>query len=268
MQPYRKNLHLIFIEKVINMLLMNKVAIITGASRGIGREIAKELARQGAYLILNATNKELLEETKDEFSLIGNKYNHVVVTGDISDLETSEKLVEKAISLYQKVDIVINNAGIVTKESTEEMSIEDWHRVINVNLNGPLYLCKKVLPTMKKQKTGKIINIASRAARHPNLVHSPSYDVSKAGLVSLTKHLALEYGPFGININAICPGPTETDMTKRWSKSQYQNAIKAIPLRRFGDPSEVAQLVVFLASSLANYITGETININGGRSMD
>ena len=121
---------------------------------------------------------------------------------------------------------------------------------------------------MKKQKSGKIINISSRVAKSPNISTSPSYGASKAGVIYLTRHLALELGSFGVNVNDVCPGPIETDMTKKWSDDDYKRAVQNIPLKRFGKPEEVAQVVLFLASDLSNYITGESININGGFLMD
>lgn len=248
------------------MLLEGKVAVITGATRGIGKAIAEEFARQGALLILNGTNEALLQKLKEEISKI-NTNSHLVI-GDISDPKTTEKLIGKAMDLYHQVDILVNNAGIITRESTEKMSLVDWDRVLNVNLNGTLYICKKIIPIMKKQKSGKIINISSRAAKHPKLNTSPSYGASKAGMIYLTRHFALELGPFGVNVNAVCPGPIETAMAKRWSDNYRRKVLANIPLRRLGKPEEVAQTVLFLASNLSNFITGETININGGMSMD
>jgi len=248
------------------LLLEKKVAVITGATRGIGKAIAEEFARQNALLVLNGTNKTLLNKLKD--GLVSINKNVEVVIGDISDPQTAENLISKAMEIYHRIDILVNNAGIILREPTEKMNLVDWQRVIEINLNGTLYTCKKVFPIMKKQKSGKIINISSRAAKYANPNASPSYGASKAGVIYLTRHLAMELGPFGINVNAVCPGPIETDMTKQWSEENRQKVIKNIPLHRFGKPEEVANAVLFLASDLSTFITGESININGGRSMD
>jgi len=248
------------------MLLQDKVVIITGATKGIGRAIAEEFARNGASLILSGTNEELLNKLKEELSLLDKK--HSVVAGDISLPETSERLIDKALNLHKKIDIIVNNAGIVRREPTEKMSLQDWQRVLDVNLNGTLYLCKQAMPILKKQKSGKIISIASGAAKNPHSGASPSYGASKAGIVYLTRHLAMELGPFGINVNAICPGPIVTDLTDEWPEERRQKSIERIPLGRFGKPEEVAHLALFLASNLSDYITGESVSINGGLSMD
>ena len=247
------------------LLLKDKVAVITGATRGIGKAIAIEFAKQGALLVLSGTNNTLLRGVKKEIRLLGGESE--IIIGDIASPHTSEKIVDKTMNTYHKIDILVNNAGIITRETTEKMSLADWHKVMNINLNGVLFISKKVIPIMKKQKSGKIVNISSRTAIIPSLNSSPSYGASKAGILYLTRHFALELGPFGINVNAVCPGPIETDMHKYWSNSDRKKLILNIPLHRVGKPEEVAQLVLFLASDLSKFITGETININGGISM-
>lgn len=247
------------------LLLKDKVAVITGATRGIGKAIAIEFAKQGALLVLNGTNNILLQGVKKEISLLRGKSE--IIIGDIASPHTSEIIVDKTINIYHKIDILVNNAGIITRETTEKMSLDDWHKVINVNLDGVLYISKKVIPIMKKQKSGKIVNISSRTAIIPSLNSSPSYGASKAGVLYLTRHFALELAPFGINVNAVCPGPVETDMHIDWTPEDLKKIISNIPLNRIGKPEEIAQTVLFLACDLSNFITGETININGGISM-
>jgi|LSQX01.3.fsa_nt_gb 3-oxoacyl-[acyl-carrier protein] reductase len=248
------------------MLLKDKVAIITGATKGIGRAIAEEFAKNGASLVLGGTKEELLNKAKEDLSF--ENLRHTVVIGDVSIVETSERLIEAALALGKKIDIIVNNAGIVRREPTEKMRLEDWQKVLDVNLNGTLYLCKLAMPILKKQQFGKIISISSGSAKNAHLGASPSYGASKAGIVYLTRHLATELGPYGINVNAICPGPIETDLTQEWPTNSRQNTIERIPLGRFGMPEEVAHLALFLASSLSDYITGESVSINGGLSMD
>lgn len=244
------------------MLLKDKVAIITGATRGIGRAIAEIFAENGALLVLNGTNKEALNKLQEDINLEGKK--HHIVVGDVSNPRTAEQLVEKAMNQYNRVNILVNNAGISFRVPTEKISLSDWQRVLDVNLNGTFYVCKQVIPIMKKQKSGKIVNISSRGAKIPNLSVAPCYGASKAGINYLTRHLSLELGPFGINVNVVCPGPIETDMTRKWKDTDTKKAMKHIPLGRFGKPEEVAQVVLFLVSDLSNYITGEEIGINGG----
>lgn len=248
------------------MILSNKVAIVTGATRGIGRAITEEFARQGAILILNGLNEHLITQLKNSLFYLSKP--HEIVIGDISDPKTSEDLVRCAMNFHKRVDIVVNNAGTITRESTEKMSLSDWHRVMEINLSGILYLCRQVMPIMKNQKYGKIVNISSKTAKYPHPCASPSYGASKAAVIYLTRHLALELGPFGINVNAVCPGPIDTEMTRQWSDSYYQKVLSGIPLKRLGKPEEVAQTVLFLVSEQSKFITGETININGGDSMD
>jgi len=248
------------------MFIKDKVAIITGATRGIGREIALIFSKYGASLVLNGQNEYLLVELKKRLIRNGTKCS--IVIGDISSPITSKKLVEKAIKQYNHIDILVNNAGIITRIPSEKMNLSEWDRVMEVNLKGTLCTCLAVIPFMKSQKYGKIINISSAAAKYPHPNASPSYGASKAGILYLTRHLALELASHGINVNAICPGPIKTDMTNQWDTVYRNTAISKIPLGRLGKPIEVAYVVLFLASDMSDFITGETININGGTIMD
>lgn len=248
------------------MLLSGKVAIVSGATRGIGKSIACTLAKEGASLIINGTNKNLINEVKQEIKDNGGKC--ISVIGDISDPMTSKEITKAALENYGTIDILVNNAGVISRTSLEEMSMEEWDRTLDINLKGMLYLCLEVLPHMKEKKEGKIVNIASSAAKkaHPNA--SPSYGVSKAGMVYLTRHLALEMSKYGIHVNAICPGPIESDMSDQWTDEYREKVVAKIPLGRIGHPDEVAQVALFLASSMSDFICGEAININGGSFMD
>jgi len=248
------------------MIIRDKVAIITGATRGIGREVALIFARHGASLVLSGQNKKLLIELKKELTKGGSKCS--IVSGDISSPITSKKLVEKAIDQYNRIDILVNNAGIITRTPSEKMSLDEWDKVIEVNLKGTLFTCLEVIPFMKAQKYGKIINVSSSAAKCPHPNASASYGVSKAGVLYLTRHFALEFASYGIYVNAVCPGPIETDMTKQWDPIYRKKVMSKIPLGRLGKPIEVANVVLFLASGMSDFITGEAININGGTFMD
>lgn len=247
-------------------MLADKVAIISGASRGIGKSIAHTFAENGVSLVINGTNRILINEVTDYINNNGGKC--VPVIGDVSDPKICSEIVNTALKEFGKINILVNNAGVITRTSIEKMSIEEWNRTIDINLNGTLYLCLEVLPHMKESKQGKIINIASSAAKQPHANASPSYGVSKAGVVYLTRHLALEMSKYGINVNAICPGPIESDMSNQWTKEYCERVISKIPLGRIGKPQEVAQVALFLASSMSNFVCGESINVNGGSFMD
>ncbi len=245
------------------MMLKNKVAIITGASRGIGKSIALTFAREGASLVLVCHKDEnSLDSVKIESELLDAKVINLV--GDIASNNFCDEIVSQAIESFGTVDILVNCAGSITRSVTEEMSSEEWHRVIDVNLHGTLYLSKNILPIMRKRKYGKIINITSQMAHTPHPSASLSYEVSKSGVTALTRHLALEYAKFNICVNNIAPGSIDTDLPKSMSNDQRQKLKDAVPMNRLGAPEEVADCALFLSSDMASYITGSTIHINGG----
>jgi 3-oxoacyl-[acyl-carrier protein] reductase len=244
-------------------MLKNKVAIITGASRGIGKSIALTFAREGASLVLVCHKDEnSLDSVKIESELLGAKVINLV--GDIASNNFCDEIVSQAIESFGTVDILVNCAGSITRSVTEEMSSEEWHRVIDVNLHGTLYLSKNILPIMRKRKYGKIINITSQMAHTPHPSASPSYEVSKSGVTALTRHLALEYAKFKICVNNIAPGSIDTDLPKSMTNDQRQKLKDAVPMNRLGAPEEVADCALFLASNMSNYITGSTLHVNGG----
>lgn len=248
------------------MLLENKIAIVTGASRGIGKSIALTLAKQGASLIIHGTNVELLENLADEIRSLGREC--IVKVGDVANPHVAQKVVKVAIHRFGRIDILVNNAGMNMRTSTLEMELEDWQRVLDVNLNGTLYFCKAVLPYMIEQNGGKIVNVSSTTAKTAHKNAAPSYGASKAAVNYLTMHLALEMSPYNIYVNAVCPGPVETDMSSQWTEEYRQSVTGRIPLQKLGKPQNVADSVLFLASDMADFITGETININGGTYMN
>jgi 3-oxoacyl-[acyl-carrier protein] reductase len=247
-------------------LLQGKIAIVTGASRGIGRAIALTLARQGASLVINGNSADLLQKLSVEIEALGQKC--AIQLGDIAKPETAAAIAQTAIDSFGRIDVLVNNAGINMRSSSLEMKLEEWQRVMDVNLNGTLHCCRAVLPYMIKQQSGKIVNISSTAANTPHQNAAPSYGASKAGVNYLTQHLALEMAKHGICVNAICPGPIETDMSTQWSEEYRRQVLLKIPLGRLGMPENVADGVLFLASKMSDFITGETININGGTYMN
>lgn len=244
-------------------MLQNKIAIITGASRGIGKSIALAFARNGASLVLTCLqDKEALNLVKAEAESLG---AHVInIMGDVASNEFCDEVVFQALEAFGTVDILVNCAGTITRSVTEDMSNEEWHRVINVNLHSALYLCRNILPIMRQKKYGKIINLTSQMAHTPHPSASPSYEVSKSGVMALTRHLALEYAKFNICVNNIAPGSIDTDLPKSMSKEARQKLKDAIPMQRLGDIDEVADCALFLASDMSSYVTGSTIHINGG----
>ncbi len=248
------------------MLLENQVAIVTGATRGIGRAIALALAKEGAALVVNGTKADLLQELAGEIKKQGGKC--LVSAGDIADPTTAESFAQTALEEFGRIDILVNNAGMNMRAPTLEMKLEDWRRVLDVNLNGTLYAALAVLPEMIKQKQGRIINISSTTAKTPHKNAAPSYGASKAGVNYLTQHLAFEMAKYNIRVNAVCPGPVETDMTGQWTGEYRERVLSGVPLGRLGTPENVADTVVFLASGMSGFITGETINVNGGTYMN
>ena len=247
-------------------MLKGKVAIVTGGSRGIGRAIAQKFAENGASLLLVALHEEKLVQARQELSKTGAKVE--ILYDDIADPNFSQQILSHALSMFGTIDILVNCAGTITRTLIADLTLEEWHRVINVNLNGAFYLSQAVLPVMCEKNYGKIINITSQMAKIPHPSASPSYEVSKAGMVALTRHLAFHYAKYNICVNAIAPGSIDTDLPKSMTPEARQSLKDAIPLKRLGDPEEVGELALFLASNNSDYITGATMNISGGSLMD
>ena len=248
------------------MSLENKVAIITGASRGIGKSIALNLAQEGIRVVVNGTNKTLLADLTEQIEQSGGKC--MAVAGDTSLPETADQIVQATLEQFGQIDILVNNAGINMRHSTLDTTLEDWKKVIDINLTGTFLLSKAVLPAMIEQGAGKIINISSTASKTPHKNAAPSYGASKAGVNYLTMHLAQEMAKHNIHVNAVSPGPIETDMSKQWTPEYRETVIEKIPLKRIGDTKNVADVVRFLASDESDFITGQTINVNGGTFMN
>lgn len=247
------------------MDLTGKVAIITGGANGIGREISKTLASYGAIVVVNyhsSSDKanQLIEELKNQGQTA------YAIKTDISNYGEAEKLVKETIEKFGKVDILVNNAGITADTLILRMKETDFDQVIEVNLKGTWNCCKHVAKIMTKQRSGKIINISSVVGIMGN-VGQTNYSAAKAGIIGLTKSLARELAKRNICVNAIAPGFIETKMTAVLSEDIKQMYLASIPLERLGKPSDVSNLVVFLSSSLSDYITGQVINCDGGLLM-
>ena len=246
-------------------MLKDKVAIVTGGTRGIGRAIALKLADKGANIVINYRNSD--KEAEELKAILEEKGVKVLtVKCDISNFEDSKNLMNICKEVFGKIDILVNNAGITKDTLIMRMKEEDFDSVIDVNLKGTFNCAKHASAIMLKQRFGKIINMTSVVGIAGN-AGQVNYAASKAGVIGLTKSLAKELGSRGITVNAVAPGFINTDMTASLSEKVKEEASKNIPLKRLGDPEDVANLVGFLASDAANYITGQVINVDGGMVM-
>ena len=247
------------------MLLKNKLAIITGGTRGIGKSIVKEFAKEGAKVIFTYNKNDFLKEevVKEVNNQGGFCEGFKIDVRDFSRiLEWKEEIIEK----YGKVDILVNNAGIIRDKALMMMTREDWGDVIDVNLNGLFNVTRSFIIHFMKQKSGNIINIASLSGII-GLPRQTNYAASKGGMISFTKALAKEVATFNIRVNAIAPGFINTDMVKELNGEYVKSALKNIPLARFGECEEVSKVASFLASEESSYITGEVIQVDGGLGM-
>lgn len=244
--------------------LTDKVAIVTGASRGIGEAIAKQLSSCGAKIILIARNSDQLVAVKE--TIISNGGIAESMAGDVSNLNSISEIVTNTIDKWGQIDILVNNAGIARDNIIMRMKETDWDSVMNINLKGCFNGIKSVARPMIKNKAGRIINITSVIGQIGNAGQS-NYAASKAGIMGLTKSMAKELGSRNITVNAVAPGYITTDMTNELNDEVKEQMKSSIPLGRLGTPDDVANLVCFLASDEAGYITGQTFNVDGGMVM-
>ncbi len=245
------------------MRLKKQVAIVTGAGQGIGRAIALTLAREGATVVVNDIDLEKAEKVAEEVSAQGGQA--LPVQADVSKAKDVDILVKKALDSYKKVDILVNNAGVAKMTRLLDLTEAEWDRTMNINIKGQFLCSKAVIAQMMKQKRGKIVNIASLAA-HIAAPGLAAYGASKGGVVQLTKALAVELGKYNIMVNAVSPGLTLTDLIKSAVRDRpdFIEGIDRIPLRRAAEPEDIANVVLFLASSESDYITGQVIIVDGG----
>ena len=242
-----------------------KVALITGATRGIGKEIALELAKNGFDIAVNYRSMQNdMEDLKKEIE--SNNVRCEFVGADVANFEQCENMVKETIEKYGKIDVLVNNAGITKDGLIMRMKKEDFEAVIDINLVGTFNVTRNVIPYMIKQKSGRIINVSSVVGVAGNAGQT-NYSASKAGVIGFTKSLAKEVASRNILVNAIAPGFIDTDMTKVLSDNVKEGINAQIPLKRMGTPNEVAKVVKFLASEDSSYVTGQVINIDGGMVM-
>jgi 3-oxoacyl-[acyl-carrier protein] reductase len=241
-------------------------AIVTGAGRGIGRAIALRLASAGARVLVSDIDAPQSQSVAEEIRRSG--ASAVAVAADVADWDAVAKMVLAAQTAFGGVEILVNNAGTIRRGTLETMSLDDWHRVIAVNLTGTFYCCRAAAPLLKAGGWGRIVNITSIAGKMGDIASAPGYGPSKAGVIALTKTLARELAPWGITVNALAPHAVATEMSDQWSPEKRAAVLAGIPLGRMATTDEVAEAVLFLASPEAGYITGETLNVNGGAWMD
>ena len=243
----------------------SKVALITGATRGIGKEIALELARSGFDIAANCRKiSDDLNDLKKEIE--SNNVRCEFVEADVANFEQCENMVKQTIEKFGRIDVLVNNAGITKDGLIMRMKKEDFEAVIDINLTGTFNVTRNVVPCMIKQKSGRIINLSSVVGVAGNAGQT-NYSASKAGVIGFTKSLAKEVASRNILVNAVAPGFIDTDMTKVLSDSVKEGINEQIPLKRMGSPKEVAKVVKFLSSEDSSYITGQVINIDGGMVM-
>jgi len=246
--------------------LKGKVAIVTGAGRGIGRAVATRLAEAGADIIVADIDLESAKKTIEEIGEDCAKSMAIQV--DVTQEKSVKAMVKMALEEFGKVDILINNAGIMFRTRLQTISLEEWNSILQVNLTGPFLSTKAVLPFMKKNGYGRIVNVSSSAGRSASTLGGAHYTASKAGLLGFTRATAKEVASIGITVNAVCPGLIDTPMARdTTSKEELEKFISSFPIKRIGLPEEIGDLVVFLCSDKASYITGASIDINGGDLM-
>jgi 3-oxoacyl-[acyl-carrier protein] reductase len=247
--------------------LRGKTAIVTGSSYGIGRGIAIFFAQEGANVVVNYSKSE--EKAQQVVSeIIEEGLTAIAVKADVSRSDEVKKLIDTCVRSYGRLDILVNNAGILPFGSIEEITDDILDRVFKVNFYGTFYCCREAIPIMKKQKYGKIVNISSIAGQRGDHTTAACYGSSKGAMSVLTKSLARQLGPFGINVNAVAPHAIITPMMDYWGEDKRNEMMEKIPIRRLGTPRDVAVAVLFLVSDEADFITGQIINVNGGYLMD
>ncbi len=248
------------------MSFKDKVVLVTGSSRGIGRSIAVKFAKEGANVIVNYKhNIKEAELITDIISSYGNKC--LCIQADVSNEKEVSSMIEKIIQEFGKIDVVVNNAGIAIDVDFNEREVKDWQDTLNTNLIGVFLVSKYAGKYMKQKQYGKIINISSTNGIDTTYPYSIDYDASKAAIINLTKNLAIQFAPH-INVNAVAPGWVDTGMNDDLSRNYLREEREKILLKRFAEPEEIAEVVLFLASDKARYIDGEIIRVDGGQKIE
>jgi 3-oxoacyl-[acyl-carrier protein] reductase len=244
--------------------MLNRVAFVTGASRGIGREIALTLCRAGFDIVASSPEIEKNEDFAEKMRACGGRW--LAVNLNLMSYDSIREAFAKALQHFGRIDVLVNNAGVTRDGLAVRMKREDWDRVLQINLNGAFFAIQQVLPSMMKQRYGRIVNITSVVGESGNAGQA-NYVASKAGLIGLTKALAQEMAPREITVNAVAPGFIDTDMTAVLTDELKEKVLAHVPLRRLGRPEDIAAAVQFLVSDEAGYITGHVLDVNGGMYM-
>ncbi|UCF90376.1 MAG: SDR family oxidoreductase [Desulfobacterales bacterium] len=248
------------------MEFQGKVAVITGAASGIGRETALILGQRGATVVLADIQEEAGQKTLRE--LQSQNIRAEFITNDVTRLDQIHALFATAIAHYAQVDILVNCAGIARRTPVPEITPEEWDLVFSINLKSAFFCSQAALNHMCARQYGKIVSIASASGKSGGVAVGAHYSASKAGIICMTKSLALYAAPYRINVNSVCPGPIATPMTEVWGDAVNTAFAEMVPFKRYGTPGEVAEAIAFLASDRSQYITGETLDVNGGLIMD
>lgn len=246
---------------------VDKVALVTGSARGIGLAIAEAFANEGATLVLNDINKEQLQKSLERISRLSPRSTSYVC--DISRKSQVSEMVEKIVSELGRIDILVNNAGIGTPTSFLEISEDEWDRVMNINLKGAFLVTQQVVKQMIKQKYGRVVMVSSLSGKMGGVATGIHYSISKGGLIVMARQVAREFGSQNITANAVAPSFVETDLLKDLKlENKKEDLARLNVIQRLATPEDVANAVLFLASDNSSFITGETVNVNGGRYMD
>ncbi len=249
------------------MEFAGQTAIVTGVARGFGRAITRRLARGGARVVAADINLAGAEQTAALVKQDGGEA--LACHTDVSSAESVARLLRTALDSYgDRLDILVNNAGIWKLTPTEETSEEEWDRIVSVNMKGTFLCCRAAIPVMRRQGRGHIVNIASIAARNGGTMAGIAYVASKGGVLAMTKKLAKELGQYGIVVNGLNPGTSQTEMTATWPPALMEGIVKNTPLGRLVQPEDIADVVAFLASDAARFVHGETVEVNGGIVCD
>ena len=242
-----------------------RCAIVTGATRGIGRVIAQRLAKAGTSVAVVGRDAERAETVVGEIRTGGGRA--IAIPGDISDERECRRVVEEAQTAFGQLDILVNCAGGLTATKIEDITREEWDALLAVNLTGTFFMIQSVLPYLEKSRAGRIINISSNAGRMGGYANSQAYTASKGGVIAITKGIARQLAPRNLTVNVVCPGTTETEMSRQYDEETRKRLVGRIPLGRLGRPEDTAAAVCFFASEEAGFITGAVLDVNGGMYM-
>jgi len=242
-----------------------RTAIVTGATRGIGKVIAIQLAKAGVKVAIIGRDEEKAKKVQNLIKANGDEA--IYVLGDIAQDKECERIVKEVNDAFGQIDILVNCAGALTSTKIENISREEWDRILSVNLSGSFFMIQKAIPYLEKSEAARVINISSNAGRMGGYANSQAYTASKGGVIAITKGIARQLAPRGITVNVVCPGTTETEMSQLYDEKTRQTLVGRIPMGRLGKPEDTAAAVCFFASEEAGFLTGAVLDVNGGMYM-